>query len=95
MGSPVKATKERCLKCQYCMNLTGTSFVKKGMSGALVACGYILKTGESRVFKDGKKRKGHKQGYCNRFKEGKRIDSIDNLSRHSTVIKRRERNNDD
>lgn len=90
MGRRVKATKERCLKCQYVMNLTGTSMVKKGEnSGALVACGYCLKErdGGCRIAKDGKKRKDFQFGYCNFYKEGPRKRSFDNLASNNTLKK--------
>lgn len=88
----VKATKERCLKCQYSMNLTGAAMVKKGNSGALIACGYCLKTGECRTVKDGKKREDYKPGYCNFYVEGKRIPSRDSMLSNMTVKKGRTAN---
>lgn len=90
----VKATKERCMKCQYAMNLTGASMVKKGQSGALIACGYCLKNpdGECRTVKNGKKRENFEPGYCNFYKEGKRKESRDSLlnkERKNTTLKKR------
>lgn len=90
----VKATKERCLKCRYVMNLTGASMVKKGDSGALIACGYCLKNdaGECRSVKAGKKRENFQSGYCNVFEEGNRKTSRDallNKDRSNTTLKQR------
>lgn len=89
----VKCTKERCMKCKYSMNLTGASMVKKGDSGALIACGYCLKTGECRTVKDGKKREDYKPGYCNFYEEGERVRSFDdplnNKTNAGTIKKRR------
>ena len=94
----VKATKERCLKCRYVMNLTGASMVKKGDSGALIACGYSLKNdaGECRSVKAGKKREDFEVGYCKFFEEGNRKNSRDALLNkdrsNTTVNKRRSQN---
>ena len=87
----VKATKERCLKCRYVMNLTGASMVKKGDSGALIACGYCLKNKEAkcRTVEKGKNRAGNGGGYCTFYEEGNRLNSRDNLKKNNTVNKRR------
>lgn len=93
MPRKVKCTKERCLKCQYSMNLTGASMVKKGDSGALIACGYCLKNKEAecRTVKGGKKRAGNGNGFCTFFEEGPRKQSMDALTRKdsgNTTIKK-------
>ena len=89
MGRRVKATKERCLTCQYVMNLTGASFVKKGESGALIACGYCLKSGDGcRTVKDGQVRDGHVHGYCNKYLPGKRrVQTFDSIINNTTIKK--------
>lgn len=87
----VKCTKERCKQCQYAMNLTGAATVRKGTSDALIACGYILKTGRSRVFENGKKKADYEPGYCNYYIPGKRIKSMDdplNSERYNNTIKK-------
>lgn len=77
MPRRVKCTKERCKNCKYAMNLTGAVLVKSKDSSALIACGYILKTGHSRVFENGKMRDDYEHGYCNYYAPGKRVKSYD------------------
>lgn len=91
MGRRVKATKERCLKCRFVMNLTGAAIVRKCDSGALIACGYCLKNKEAecRTVKGGQKRLGNGGGYCTFYEEGPRVNSRDNLKKNNTVNKRR------
>lgn len=91
MSKQVKATKERCLKCKYRMNFTGAALVKKGKSSALIACGYILKTGHSRVFEDGHVKEDYKHGYCNCYEPGKKVDSLDSMVKHTTLKKGRKK----
>ena len=89
MVTKVKCEKENCRKCKYCINLTGAVLVKKNDSSALIACGYILKTGHSRVFEDGHVREDYEHGYCNCYEPGKRVDSLDSMCKHTTLKKGR------
>lgn len=73
----VKCTKQMCKQCRYVMNLTGAALVRSKDSLGLIACGYILKTGHSRVFENGKKKANYEPGYCNYYISGKRIKSFD------------------
>lgn len=91
MPRRVKCTKERCLQCKYRMNLTGAAMVKNGKSSALIACGYILKTGKSRVFENGHVSEKYKSGYCNRYEPGERVDSLDSMTRKITLKKGRKK----
>lgn len=90
MPKQVKATKERCLKCKYRMNFTGAVVVKQANSGALIACGYCLKSNDGcRTVKNGKKREDYKPGYCSHFEPGNRVCSRDSLLKSSTIKRRR------
>ena len=96
MPRRVKCTKERCKKCKYAMNLTGAALVRSKDSLGLIACGYILKTGHSRVFENGKKKADYEPGYCNYYIPGKRIKSFDDpLNKegcNNTIKKGRKKN---
>lgn len=58
-----KISKELCLSCKY-----KTYFPASGIFDirwpSTAACGYLLYTGESRVFRDERYRKDYKPGYC-------------------------------
>ena len=95
MGRTVKSTPDRCIRCKYCMNLTGCAYLKGDGSTALIACGYSLKTGESRVFKDGVVREGYKHGYCDKYEEGKRVRSRDDMCSHTTLKGSRKKGKND
>lgn len=90
MGKGVKVTQERCKACRYAMNITGGSMnnPERSSTGAVfVACGYSLKEGSSRIFKDGDYKKDYKPGYCNYYIPGKRMNSIDSITSNSTLKK--------
>lgn len=87
MGQRVKITKERCKQCKYAMNMTGAYSLNKNHAAGITACGYILKTGESRVFKYGKHREKYDPAWCTCYEPGKRVDSIDSLTKNKTLKK--------
>ena len=87
MGREVKISKERCKQCKYGMKMTGASMGKGPDSYSVIACGYILKTGQSRVFEKGKKKDDYKPGYCKCYEKGPRIESLDSLTRNNTLKK--------
>ena len=75
----VVISNERCKQCQYRMNISGGDLIprKKAYGMGIVACGYILKEGHSRVFENGRHRSDYEEGYCNYYIPGKRIKSFD------------------
>ena len=94
MGRKVKLTKQRCNQCKYATNMTGATVMNKagGFGTGVVACGYILKTGQSRVFKTGRHKKGYDPGYCDCYEPGKRVESLDSMTKHKTLKKGKKKN---
>lgn len=94
MGRRVKITKQRCRQCKYATNMTGATVMNKagGFGSGVIACGYILKTGQSRVFKAGRHKEGYDPRYCTCYEPGPRLASMDSMTNNKTLKKGKKKN---
>ena len=67
MPREYKISRERCKKCKYQINIAPSGNSEMGW-----ACGYILITGKSRVYKDGNFKECYRPGYCDVFETGEK-----------------------
>ena len=68
MGRSVKITKERCLTCKYCKNISSSYVNGSSMPYVNKFCDYMNIEKESRVFKNGDYREDYEPGYCQVYK---------------------------
>lgn len=82
-----KITQDLCKSCQYSTKMTGCNEFNRGpgKGDTGVACAYILRKHESRVFHDLKYRKDYKPGYCQVYQERKGRTRI-NLKNQMEVV---------